>query len=304
MAATDWNRRRVLRWIRIILPVAALIPNGGYAWNVPTSTAAAIAHRTYDNNRRQLATFAGGHHWAQFQSRSRPTRSDHRHLNRNQPNVVALTPCHGQRRSNDKDRDTTSDFTTGDNDRDTPWLLTDWASGLFRPLPIAAASLNLAPIFPLALAMLTALVPLGQALCTALLFALLRTIATQLIPFAEFEESDTVDNDDDNEIWNDDAILQLQIDATTFILSFVSAALLFPVGLDLNDASDLSRIGPAIMVLVLLFAVVAVVGWMGVQNVVQQVVTEEQLSDADKQLNTWDRKFRQSRNDQDDNAAS
>jgi hypothetical protein len=300
MAATDWNRRRVLRWIKIVLPVAvaALVPNGGHAWNVPTSIAAATAHRANYNHRPRWCPFVG-------QSRSRSSqRADHHH-NRHHSNVVALTRRHAQRRSNDNDRGPTSGRTTDSSSKgsDTPWLWTVWAMGLFRPLPIATA-LNLAPIFPLALAMLTALVPLGQALGTALLFALLRTAATQLIPFAEFEESDdTVNDDEDNEIWNDDAILQLQIDVTSFILSFVSAALLVPADRDLNDASDLFRIGPA-MVLVLLFAVVAVVGWMQVQNVVQQVVTEEQLSDADKQLNTWDRKFRKSRSNQDDSAPS
>jgi hypothetical protein len=283
------NRRMVVCWIRIALPVvaAAVVPNRGYAWKVSTS-AAATAHRAYYTRRTVVGL-------TQFQSSSRSTlrRSYHHHHN-----VVALTPCHGQRRSNDNDRDTTSDLTTG-SDTSDEWLAV-WVATLFRPLP--AVALHLALIFPLALAFMTVLVPL-QALCTALLFALLRTAASQLIPFAEFEKPNNTD-DDSEEIWNDDTILQLQIDGTTFILSFVSAALLVPADLDFDDAASQFTTGPA-LILVLMAVVaavaVAVVGWMQVQTVVQQVVKEEQLSDADKQLNTWDRKFRQSRSDQDDN---
>jgi hypothetical protein len=274
----------------VVLPVVvvvAVVPNRGYAWRVPTSGVAATAHRASRNNRRQLGAFVG---LAQFQSRSRSMRSDHHHYHYH-PNLVALTPCQGQRRSNDNEMDNITSHLTTSDDRLAAWF--------FRPLP--GGALNLAPIFPLTLVLLTALVPLGQALCTALLFALLRTAASQLIPFAEFE-TNTVDDDDNepNEIWNDETILQLQIDAFTCILSFVSAALLVPADLDF-DTTDVFWTGPAVIALM---AVVLVIGWMQVQNVVQQVVAEEQLSDADKQLNTWDRKFLQSRSDQDDNAPS
>jgi cytochrome c-type biogenesis protein CcmH/NrfF len=295
------NRRMVVCWMWVVLPavvVVAVVPNRGYAWRVPTSDVAATAHRASRNNRRQLGTFVG---LAQFQSRSRSMRSDHHHCHHRHryPNLVALTPCRGQRRSNDNEMDNTpSHLTTRSDSSDDPWLAAALV-GLIRPLP--GGALNLAPIFPLTLVLLTALVPLQQSLCTALLFALLRTAASQLIPFAEFE-TNTVDDYDyePNEIWNDETILQLQIDAFTFILSFVSAALLVPAYLDF-DTTDVFWTGPTVIVLM---AVVAVIGWMQVQNVVQQVVAEEQLSDADKQLNTWDRKFQQTRSDRDDNAPS
>lgn len=147
---------------------------------------------------------------------------------------------------------------------------------------------NLALGFPIVLLLESILVPLTQVVISAILFAALRTSARRLILFEETSNIDVYGiaaKEDDNDEDDEEAILNIQIDAVTLILAIFSAGLLTP---NTTDGGDGLLNLPNVVVALALLGLSAILFGSGVS----EVEDTEQLSEDDKLLNRWDQRFR------------
>jgi hypothetical protein len=153
-------------------------------------------------------------------------------------------------------------------------------------------AVSLALLAFLGVSWIVGFVSLPIAAAATILFVLLRVIATQLIILDESIDDPTTSVERSLDDIDDPLSIPLQwkIDGTSFVLAFLTAALFVPstwieIWNDRQEHLDLISL--------FVFVVVVFAGFWFNAVIVRPVMQDEQLSEQDKILNLWDRKFLQ-----------
>jgi len=205
-----------------------------------------------------------------------------------------------QKSERDDDNDMTIDNLQLEGSEDTGITkgITDYDERVFiqekNYLPDDPNTISIALLALSCVSWIIGLVSFPILIATLILFALLRTLASQLILLDESLDDPTSTSNGSFNIDDVDPLtlpLQWKIDGVTFVLSFFSSELLVPSSwVELwndNPANVSDMIVPAVFVVVVVSAI-----WFNAM-IVRPLVRDERLSEQDKLLNLWDRRYSQ-----------